>query len=110
MMRATKEFLQSVMDKLSSLPALDSRAMFGGYGIYSGGFMFGLLADENSLYFKAGETNLADYQLYASHQFKPMPYWEVPADVFEDDALFLKWAERSVTQARLMASKKASKK
>jgi len=108
--RATKEFLQLVMDKLSALPEIDSRAMFGGYGIYSEGLMFGLLADENSLYFKAGDTNLADYASYGSHQFKPMPYYEVPADVFEDDGLFIKWAERSVMQAKLMAAKKASKK
>jgi len=108
--RATKEFLQLVLDKLSALPGVDSRAMFGGYGIYSQGLMFGLLADENSLYFKAGETNLADYLSYGSRQFKPMPYYEVPPEVFEDEVLFVKWAERSVVPARQAAAKKASKK
>ena len=71
---------------------IKSRAMFGGYGLYKKGVIFGMIVDED-LYFKVDSTNLADYQAEKSEPFtyigatgKPisMSYWKVPARVIKN--------------------------
>ena len=60
-MKSTSEYLDYVMEKLSPLGQIKSRAMFGGYGIFHEGVMFALIADDN-LYFKVNESNRDDYR------------------------------------------------
>ena len=60
-MKRTSEYLDYVMEKLSPLGQIKSRAMFGGYGIFHEGVMFALIADDN-LYFKVNESNRDDYR------------------------------------------------
>ena len=104
-MAADKDYLIHVMDLLAPLDGISNRAMFGGFGIFHEGDMFGLITN-SGLHFKVNETNLAAYQEAGSKQFKPMPYYEVPADVLEDRTMLLEWAEISITIGHATAKKK----
>ena len=85
-MKVSPEFLKLVMEKLSLVGDIRSRAMFGGYGIFHEGLMFSLIS-EDTLYFKVNDSNREMYQKAKS---KPFPhgisYWEIPTEVLEDDA------------------------
>ncbi|MFC1898945.1 TfoX/Sxy family protein [Chloroflexota bacterium] len=107
-MAADKDFLIHVMDLLSPLGGISSRAMFGGHGIYHEGDIFALITD-TGLHFKVNETNLTAYQEAGSKQFKPMPYYEVPGDVIEDTAALHEWAKISISVGHATGKKKKKK-
>jgi DNA transformation protein len=111
-MAVTDEFLQYVLGQLSALGGLATRRMFGAIGLYADSAFFGLIAGD-VLYFKVGESNRADYEVRGMTRFRPFPdrspasmgYYEVPADVLEDQDECVQWAERSAIVAR--SAKKA---
>lgn len=104
-MAVDKEYIDWVMELLSPAGDISSRAMFGGYGVFEGGLMFALVSKEPSLYFKADETNVSFFEEAKSKRYKPMPYYEVPADILEDSDKLSVWAKKSIEVA-----KKTSKK
>jgi DNA transformation protein len=105
-MKRTREYLDYVMEKLNPLGQIKSRAMFGGYGIFHEGVMFALIADD-TLYFKVNESNRDDYRWAGSQPFPHgVSYWEVPAEVLEDDGKLHEWAESSIAIAHDLARKK----
>lgn len=95
-------FKDYVVDQLRALGGASARAMFGGFGIYKGGVMFGLIASDE-LYFKVDETNQPDFAARKSKPFvyegkgKPisMSYWRVPDDVLEDPDEIKTWAMKA---------------
>lgn len=105
-MAISAEFLNYVLEQLSALDGVTSRRMFGGAGLYSGDVFFGLIASD-VLYFKVGDGNRGDYEKRGMGQFRPfadrpqlsMNYYEVPADVLEDEEACGLWARRSVAAA-----------
>jgi DNA transformation protein len=106
-MPVSKDYLQFVLGQLAGLERVGSRRMFGGVGLYSGGFFFGLL-DDDTLYLKVGDANRADYVQRGMQPFCPdaarpgmsMSYFTVPPDVLEEAERLLAWARRSVALAR----------
>ena len=98
-------FLQHVMELLESIDGVTSRAMFGGYGIFQDGDMFALISN-STLYFKVSEENLVQYEDADSQKFSPMPYYEVPEEVMENEEKFLEWAEVSIDIGHKTAKKK----
>jgi len=106
-MKASPEYLNFIMDKLSPIGGIRSRAMFGGYGIFYEGSMFALIA-EDTLYFKVNESNRA---MYKKAQSKPFPhgisYWEVPTEVIEENSKLLDWANLSIGIAQKIAKKRS---
>jgi len=105
-MKASPEYLNFVMEKLSAVGDIKSRAMFGGYGIFHEGLMFALIS-EDTLYFKVNESNR---DMYQRAQSKPFPhgisYWEVPTEVLEDNTKLHEWAGISIAIAQEAAKKK----
>ncbi len=104
-MKVSNEYLQYIMQKLEPLGQVKSRAMFGGYGVFHEGMMFALIADD-TLYFKVDDSNRVQYEQAGSTQFKPMPYYEVPAEVLEDTNSLHEWAHFSIGIAHSTAAKK----
>lgn len=105
-MHVSPEYLDFIMDKLAPLGDVTSRILFGGYGIFHLGLMFGLLADD-TLYFKINESNRDRYVKAGSRPFPHLiRYYEVPTDVLEDDAKLHEWAGISIAVAEEAASKK----
>jgi DNA transformation protein len=109
-MKASAEYLDFVLEKLSPIGDIKGRAMFGGYGIFHEGLMFALIS-EDILYFKVNESNR---HIYETAQSKPFPhgisYWEVPVDVLEENNRLIEWANISIEIAQEAARKKKKKK
>lgn len=99
------EFHDYVMDDaLRGLMDRSSRKMFGGYGLYYEGRIFGLIAD-STLYFKVDNTNRKQYEEAGSQPFVyegrhnrgpvEMPYWSVPDFLLHDPSAIINWAQQS---------------
>ncbi len=104
-MAPNKVFLDQVMTCLIALGSISNKPMFGGYGIFHEGCMFALISG-NGLFFKVDGSNRAMYEQKGSKQYKPMPYYLVPAEVFGDTAKLLEWARLSVVIAHASAPSK----
>jgi DNA transformation protein len=82
-----------------------TRRMFGGVGIYADGAMFALMMGE-TLYLKVDEETRPDFEALGSGPFTPnerqtiRSFYEVPAQVAEDDAELAAWAHRAIEAAR----------
>lgn len=94
-------FKDFVLDQLQQLPQVESRAMFGGYGLYCDGVFFGIIA-RNRLYFKTNATTRAPYVQRGMQPFRPhakqtlKSYYEVPVDILEDHEQLTVWAQQAV--------------
>ncbi len=102
-----------IADVFAGIDGISTKTMFGGYGYYRSGRIFGIIAD-GKLFFKVGESNKKDYEDYGSKPFvfkahngreMKISYWEVPADVMEDREILEEWIEKS-----LKVEKKSDKK
>jgi DNA transformation protein len=91
--------------------------MFGGIGLYSREIFFGLI-DDDTLYFKTDESNIAPYRERNMPRFMPFPdrpdavlgYHQVPADVIEDAEQLVDWARKAVEVAMRRQVAKAAKR
>lgn len=102
-----ESFKDFVLDQLSALDGLRSRAMFGGFGFYAGEVFFAIVF-EGRLYFRTDPSTRAAYTERGMKPFRPTPkqsltsYYEVPLDVVEDAVQLTAWARaaaRGVGQA-----------
>lgn len=93
-----------VRDLLAGLPGITSKRMFGGWGLYKAGVIFGIIVN-GELYFKVDESNQKEYEVLGSRPFvytkkagKPvsMSYWFVPGAVLENRPKLYAWVEQSV--------------
>lgn len=110
------EFCDHVVDLLTPLGTPSYRFMFGGYAIYLDGLIVAIVADD-VLLLRADEENRGEYeargigpfQPYPEKGMRPMPYYAVPDDVFEDPDELLRWAGRAREAALRAQAKKAAK-
>ncbi len=102
------DYRDYVMALLVPLGEVTGRAMFGGYGIFEADSMFALISG-STLYFKVNDSTRADYEAAGSSQFRPMPYWEAPAEVLEDEDDLRRWASNAIAVAHA-APKQARRK
>lgn len=106
MAKAKDDYAIYIVDKLSGIGGVTSRAMFGGYGIFNEGLMFALISD-GVLYFKVDDSNRKMYQEADSSIFPHgISYWEVPAEILEDTSRLYEWAGISIAIAEAKAKKK----
>jgi DNA transformation protein len=100
------QYLAYVLEQLATLGSLRSNRMFGGIGLYSREIFFGLI-DDDTVFFKTDESNIAPYRARNMPRFMPFPdrpeavlgYHQVPADVIEDAEQLVDWARKSVAVA-----------
>ena len=110
-MSVSEGYRTYVIEQLATLPAVSTRRMFGGLGLYSGDWFFALI-DDDVLYFKVDDANREDYVSRGMKAFMPFPrqpslgYFEVPAEVIEEAEELTRWARRSVEVAQRAAAKK----
>ena len=111
-MPEAQEFAAHVVDLLQTFGRCEARRMFGGYGIFHRGLMFGLIAD-GSLYLKVDEHNRESFAAAGSEAFtyykknKPMrmSYYLAPEIFFDDEAACLRWARSAYDAALRNADK-----
>lgn len=95
---------ERLVGMVSALGEVSGRKMFGGYGVFESGVMFGLVSSEGRVYLKGGEGNLERYEAEGCERFGRMPYWEVPEDVLADGGRLLEWAGEALVVARASLS------
>ncbi len=92
-------------DAFIELDNVNVKHMFGGYGFYLDGRIFGFTIDDDTLVLKADDASKEKFESRGCKQFiyeghtskKPtaMPYWTVPDDVMEDPHQLAQWARES---------------
>lgn len=102
--KVSPEFRDFVLDQLRAVVPVTSKAMFGGVGIYSGGTFFALIADD-VLYLKADDKTRPAFESRGCKAFTPygkgsMNYYEIPADVLEDEDELQNWTRDAIAAAR----------
>ncbi|MBN9687634.1 MULTISPECIES: TfoX/Sxy family protein [unclassified Corallococcus] len=116
-MPRSDSFMEYTVELLKPLGLVQARSMFGGWGLYFGGRMFGLII-QGQLYLKTDEVTRPDFEAEGCRPFiyqsrgkeQPMSYWTPPADAEDDGRRMLPWARRAVDAANRAAMKKAAKK
>ena len=114
-MSVSEGYRTYVIEQLATLPAVSTRRMFGGLGLYSGDWFFALI-DDDVLYFKVDDANREDYVSRGMKAFMPIPdkasmgYFQVPEDVIEEAEELTRWARRSVEVAQRAGLRKQQKK
>lgn len=113
-MKSGESFLEYVMDEVfQDIPGVTSRAMFGGWGLYQHGIIFGLIVSDQ-LYFKVDSETQAAYEHAKSKPFtydrkdgkaSAMSYWLVPENIMRDEEQLRSWLDQAVS-----ASKRSKKK
>ena len=108
-------YVEYTVELLEALGPVLPRAMFGGWGLYQGGRMFGLII-EDRLYLKTDDVSRPDFESAGGEPFvydagkgrKPvtMSYWTPPPDASDDAHALLPWARRAVEAALRAAQKK----
>lgn len=107
------EFRTHVEEQLSGVVPIQTRAMFGGVGIYSDGLFFALIA-EDKLYLKVSDLNRTDFEAAGMGPFfpfdspTPMHYWELPPGTLEAPDELRVWVDKAIAVAE--AAKKPRKK
>ncbi len=118
-MAARSEFIDHLQDMLAPLGDVRFRSMFGGFGVYVDGVMFGLIADE-TLYLKVDDENRTAFEdagtgpfvyQHASRPPTAMSYYQAPPDAMEDSDALLEWARSGAAAAfRADAAKPKAKR
>lgn len=97
---AAVEVAEILQGRLSSLDEITTRKMFGGAGVFASGKMFSLVDSKGVIFFKVSDTNRARYEAVGAEQHSRMPYYQVPAEVLDDDQALADWAQASIEVAK----------
>jgi DNA transformation protein len=108
-----KEFTSYVVELMQAIGPVRAKAMFGGYGIFLEGLMFGLIAD-SVLYLKADKKTENEFKakglepftyIKKGKEFK-MSYYQAPEETLEDEEEMKSWAAKAYSTALRAVSKK----
>jgi DNA transformation protein len=116
-MALSETYRELVEDRLGAcVPALKTKRMFGGLGIWSGSHFFALI-DDDVLYFKVDDASRTDYEALRMKPFCPygdpkmvMGYYQVPDEIFADPHQLREWASKAMAVAKSKPAKKARPK
>ena len=118
-MAKTTPLVDYLLDVLSEFGDVRARRMFGGFGVYRGDLMVGLIADgvfylkvdtENRPAFEAAGSQAFSYRRKGRSQPIEMSYWEVPADVMENGAKLWDWTQAAYEAAQRTKKKRPKKR
>ena len=102
-----------VLEQLGRVTPVSGKSMFGGVGLYADGLFFALIA-EDRLYFKVDDATRPEFERLGMEPFRPfgedsaMGYYEVPADVVEDQVQLAPWMRKAIDVADNAKSKQKS--
>lgn len=111
------DFVEFLKEVFSGFGPVSARRMFGGYGLYYDGLMFGLVA-QDTLYLKADEAiqhyfdaeGLEKFTYEKSGKTYSIAYFQAPDALFDNQDEAALWAHRSFNAALRAAVKKRPKK
>ena len=116
-MSVQKSFVGHAVDLLSGLGPVQTRSMFGGYGLYVRGVMMGLL-DDDELFLKVDDATRERFVKAGCRQwFYPSPkgrmpgnYYRPPDEAMESPEEMLPWARLAVEASQRLQAAKLAKK
>ncbi len=112
------EFVEYLLELLAPLGEVSAKSMFGGYGIYRDGLMFGLVAND-VLYLKVDDINRGSFESRGLPPFtyerkdKPaivMSFHRAPEEALEESEALCAWARDASAAALRNANKKQTQK
>ena len=114
---AEKEFAAHTVELLQGIGPVTSKRMFGGFGLFLDGMMFGLIAD-NELYLKVDDENRQEFEKLGLQPFTynkngkdmQMSYSQAPEEAMEDLALMTEWGSLGFAAALRASARKAKAK
>jgi DNA transformation protein len=92
---------QLLVDKLSLIGKITSKKMFGGHGIFHDGTMFGIIDSQGAAYFKAGDSNEADFLAENAERHGKMPYYKIPESIMLNSRKLTDWAEKAIIESKV---------
>jgi DNA transformation protein len=111
-----REYFEEILELLEPYGDVTGKAMFGGWGFWEQGHMFGLISSTGTFYLKTDEASEPRYRKAKSTQFAPemsssgremkMPYWTVPKSVMKDDLRLQEWVEEAIAVGHATSKKK----
>jgi len=113
-MVASDSFAEFLREQLTPLGRVTMRRMFGKTGVFCGGLMFGMVAND-TLYFRVDDHNKATFK--EAQAFPPLNYekegctidlsfWRAPERLFDEPDELVAWARAAVAAARRVAAKR----
>ncbi|MGB5261284.1 MAG: TfoX/Sxy family protein [Gammaproteobacteria bacterium] len=96
------EFTDYLGEVFAAFGPIQARRMFGGYGIYHDGVMFGLVADD-TLYLKADAVtrdrflsrDLGAFEYEKNGKMVSLSYYLAPEEIYDDPDTACAWAKQS---------------
>ena len=98
------ENCERLVQEVAPVGDLTSKKMFGGYGVFESGVMFALITSDGVVHLKAGDANRERFEAAGAEKHGRMPYFQVPAVVWDDSEALREWAQEAIDVAH--ASKK----
>lgn len=108
MARPLDPLAEFVRDQLRDWAPVTARPLFGGWGVYDGAVMFGLIA-RDAIYFRVDGTNRPQYEIAGgakpfiyempNGKIIEMAYCEVPAEILDDTEELARWAAQAKAAA-----------
>ncbi len=116
-MKKHNEFIEFLEETFEEFGVIGVRKMFGGYGIYHDGIMFGLV-ENNTLYLKADETTQGHFESKGLPQFQydragkivKMSYYKAPEEIYDDRENAAEWARLAYEVALKQSNEKNKRK
>lgn len=111
-----REFALYIVDLLQGIGPVAAKPMFGGFGLFLEGVMFGLIAD-NTLYFKVdnlsrgafAELGLKPFTYFKQDKPMQLSYWQAPEECLDSSEVMIEWGNKGFSAALRAAVKKSSK-
>jgi len=114
-MAVSVSFRTYLIEQLGQIRPVTTRPMFGGMTFFAEGRAFALVA-EDTLYFKADDSNRPDFVAAGMGPFlpfgdpdKPMQYYQLPEEVLEDSDQLAVWMAKAIAVAMKVKPKAKSK-
>ncbi len=95
-----REAADDLVGRLSGLGEVTSKGMFGGYGVFCDGVMFGLVNRAGVAHLRVTGATEGSFTTRGAKPHGKMPYYEIPADVLEDPDTLRAWAEAAAAGAQ----------
>ena len=114
---ATNESIDYLHEVFDAFGPIRTRRMFGGWGIYHDGLMFGLYT-AGRLYLKTDVQNVAQFEAVGSEPFTytqrnkavKLSYWSAPESIWDEPEQALFWGRLAFEAALRAQSAKKQRK
>ena len=111
-MATNADFVDYILELMESFCVVSARRMFGGYGVYREGLMFGLISDD-ILYLKVDSQNRQNFENAGMQAFKydkkgkqvSLSYFQAPEEALDNSDEMSSWASSAYDAALRNRSK-----